>query len=295
MNHQLNSREARFLWFRGGAWILSESTQANGRRYDAAVKIQARLPDKERLFYFPLDEAPADLYLRFARLANGIWSEDYRIGSLFAPEAIRDVWPSVEAFLVEYGPPVDDKMNNGFGNNGLDVSVILRQAASMAIAVKCHQLLNDDSARVKTQLRGLWQKQDKREAIGTSKVIEGEVVALPVTSKPDLFDDSTLKQEAVDYIDGSLNAPDYGLPTIKVTEDFDIDRGWFATYKPSSLLGFMWLQFRTLLESGDGVKECIGCGITFEQRRSNQLYHDTLCRSQVNSKNTYARKKVKAN
>ena len=280
MNTMLNAHTEDFVWTRGGRWHLEELTASNGRKFLAATPSYEYMGDPWMGHpYFPMKDGLSNLYLRFARLVDDIWSADYRIGSLTSPKSIQELWPDIEAFLVEYGHPIRDDLQPG--EESPDLSEILNQASTLAIAIKCNQTLTRSSSTAKRQLQTILDKIQRYEKTQ---------VLWPISLTPGMDNDEVLEAQALDFIYNALNTNDYALREISIGEAYSRRVGWMTTYWPKSLLGFMWLQFKQALENGTQQKVCQGCLNPFEGL-SNQLYCDSFCRGRTNAKKQYAKKR----
>ncbi|MBI2844857.1 MAG: hypothetical protein HYX78_15805 [Armatimonadetes bacterium] len=74
-----------------------------------------------------------------------------------------------------------------------------------------------------------------------------------------------------------------GTTTASVVRDGD--SGTLSlVYRPTSLLGAMWLQFAKVMTHTDNTRACLECGRTFEFQRRTRLFCGEACQKKFNRK-----------
>ena len=102
------------------------------------------------------------------------------------------------------------------------------------------------------------------------------------------FDKAIPVYEAILRID---NMHPQALQGVRLQHQYSREGNWEPGYHYDSLVNVMWLQLHLAMLAGSLIRDCLGCGVTFEATRSNQTFHDSFCRGATNSRRTYKRNK----
>ena len=280
-------------WLRAGPWEIpfSEEIQMMGLR-PPGLALFVRLSGLEEWsWYDPMVDA-RDAYLVCASIRDDLWVEPN-------DHAERDVRKRILDFFNRYGPLLyGPQLFRGemgpleVGPDGVplsDIAVplweVIKHTTLFAVALRCYQALEVN-----------W---DKYHAGFEAAMDRTEVQDLHLTPNPSRLWGAPPLDGSLDFSQpeslrvllwalvnhwGELNGVSPGL-------NYTVLHGWQHAFHYDSLVSAMWLQLHQAILGRVPVRECEGCGVMFEASRTNQVYHDDLCRGRAAARRSYHAKK----
>ncbi len=265
---------SRVYWARGGIWRVESITEGSHRLLCDPISMPLHT-------YDPMTEKPT-AYLAFAQIRDGLWSPS-------ADTSFKGLCDRLVEFVVRYGTPViapDSRPETPVINE--TVEEILQEAARLAAAVRCHQVLSSDWT-LEPSVRCYLESPDAAPfRVTYQKSSAGQA------GQKRGYDFDTVSG-LVDWLGYNVNVHNHGLWGVYPNVRWHSEQGWQQGHIYQSLLCAMWLQLSQAMVNSSSVRRCIGCDILFQAGgRNDQVYHDHRCRAAANARNTYERKKRNA-
>lgn len=273
-------------WFRGGVWELKPGTTMIGPTDVPEVHLVTR--GSAGFEYDPIADSP-EAYLAFARLRDDVFTSSHP-----AYEArIANQWRALSKFVDRYGAPIMVSPLHR-GGWGFPLEAAMDEALVLAIAVCCYQYLAEsdqvaserypESERHREKLKGYMRWVQSAGSPRLPRVGRAGYIQLEYSD----FDTSEGFLKAQEWLQLAMNLYLLGVhPEL----DYGPQGLWLPRYRYDTLVNAMWLQLYQAVLRDSILRQCEGCEALFEAKRSDQVYHDAYCRSAVNARRTYWRKK----
>ena len=280
-------------WIKGGSWSVEPEGDYRGRPLFRGVS----LPERPWSWYDPMREAET-AYLDCARIGEDLLIDSHN-------ERHDQIQEQFLVFINQYGPIYISQRSTLKGSptdgsplvtsEGITFSLFeaTAHAQLLAWALRCYQAIEDP------------RKLDSAFADAWARIKEGNI-SLPMMFRdfPATWGSPTYGSDINLTQGDSLEARLYALYAfinhigMKGTSPgiyFNEIGHWESGYQFDSLASAMWLQLQQAILRKVPVRKCEGCPTVFEASRSNQVYHDEMCRGAAAARRSYHARKGSPN